>query len=178
MTMIQAFDLPLVIGLTAQIPVMSTRIYTLARPRSAGCRTMAWQPRSESSCSLAMTLMWAISAASVQRAGHDQRPRVPPQTFRWPCGESSGCGHGPLFCDHAAAGAHSALGEPVSFLSGSFLDQMFGSLRAYSKILEEPVVHRAFFNTVLLISERDIVIVLSLLVSWFCCAARVRSASG
>jgi iron(III) transport system permease protein len=59
MTMIQAFDLPLVIGLTAQIPVMSTRIYTLASPEVGGLPNYGLAATfGIILLVLAMTLMW------------------------------------------------------------------------------------------------------------------------
>jgi len=173
MTMIQAFDLPLVIGLTAQIPVMSTRIYTLASPEIGGLPNYGLAATfGIVLLILAMTLMWgyfrAIRVSERFRviSGRGYRPkRLALGRWRFPAAA-------------AMALYFAVMLLPVLILLWASLfpfyrvptfDQLFSvSLTAYYKILEEGVVRRALFNTVLLIfSSATIVIVLSLLVSWF-----------
>jgi iron(III) transport system permease protein len=125
MTMIQAFDLPLVIGLTAQIPVMSTRIYTLASPEIGGLPNYGLAATfGIVLLILAMTLMWgyfrAIRVSERFRviSGRGYRPkRLALGRWRFPCG----CGHGSVLRRHAIACAHPALGQSVSILSSADL---------------------------------------------------------
>jgi iron(III) transport system permease protein len=165
--------LPLVIGLTAQIPVMSTRIYTLASPEVGGLPNYGLAATfGIILLVLAMTLMWGyfrgirLSERFRVISGRGYRPkRMTLGMWRIPAAAAMGL----YFVIMLLPVLILLWASLLPFYRVPSLDQLGSvSLQAYSKMLDEPVIRRAFFNTVLLIfSSATIVIVLSLLVSWY-----------
>ncbi|MBM3597536.1 MAG: iron ABC transporter permease [Alphaproteobacteria bacterium] len=173
MTMIQAFDLPLVIGLTAQIPVMSTRIYTLASPEVGGLPNYG--------LAAAFGIMLLVMATLLMW-GYFRSIRIS-ERFRVVSGKGFRPRRLELGLWRYVAAAAVALyffimllpmlnllwASLFPFYRVPTLAQLFSvSLEAYQNILEESVVRRALVNTVLLVLvSATTVIVLSLLVSWY-----------
>jgi iron(III) transport system permease protein len=162
-----------VIGLTAQIPVMSTRIYTLASPEVGGLPNYGLAATfGIILLVLAMTLMWGyfrsvrISERFRVISGRGYRPkRLALGRWQIPAAAAMSL----YFAIMLLPVLILLWASLFPFYRVPSLDQIFGvSLHAYSKMWEEPVVRRAFFNTVLLIfTSATIVIVISLLVSWY-----------
>jgi iron(III) transport system permease protein len=173
MAMVQSFDLPMIIGLTARIPVLSTRIYTAAAPDSGLPNYGLASAFGVCLLVLAMGLM--VLYARVTRAS---------EKFR----TVSGKGFRPRRVQL------SSLQRVVAFLSvGLYFTLMllpllilfwaslfpfyrlpawseFGnaSFDAYRSVLGQPQTLRALANTVLLfLSSATAVVALACLVSWF-----------
>ena len=172
MVMIQAFDIPLSIGLTARVPVLSTRIYLLSTPESS-------LPQYGLSASFGVVLL--ILALLLMRSYFrfirmGERFRV--VTGRGFRPRRITLGHW-RFVGLGGAGLYFALMFlPLlillwtSFLrfyqSPSISILSLASLNNYRDILNQPMVRRALGNTVILVfSSATLVMTLSSLISWF-----------
>jgi iron(III) transport system permease protein len=172
MGMVQTFDLPLILGATAQFPVLSTRIFILASPETgvpnyglAGAFGMFL-------LLLAMVLMWgyfrAIRVAERFRivSGKGFRPKRS-QLGPWKAAAS-----------FLVYGYMVVMVLPLLILLWTSLLPFykvpsfsgFGelSVEAYGRVLAEPTVLRAIANTGLLVLVSSTVVMsLSCLISWF-----------
>lgn len=179
MAVVQAFDLPLVIGLTARIPVLSTRIYLLSSPDAGmpdyglssafGVLLMA----------LAALLLWgyfrAVRVGERFRVvtGRGFRPRrIALGGWRWPVGVAVLL-YFVLMLLPLAMLAWTSVLPSYQLPSLQALGQ--ASLAQYTRVLAEPSVQRALGRTLLLVlASATIVMALSALVAWF--SVRTRSA--
>lgn len=178
MAVVQAFDLPLVIGLTARIPVLSTRIYLLSSPDAGmpdyglssafGVLLMA----------LAALLLWgyfrAVRVGERFRVvtGRGFRPRrIALGGWRWPVGVAVLL-YFVLMLLPLAMLAWTSVLPSYQLPSLQALGQ--ASLAQYTRVLAEPAVQRALGRTLLLVlASATIVMALSALVAWF--SVRTRS---
>lgn len=172
MAVVQAFDLPLIIGLTARIPVLSTRIYLLSSPD-------AGMPNYGLSSAFGVLLMAvaALLLAAYFRAvrlgerfrvvtGRGFRPkRVALGGWRWPV------------CV-AVMGYFALMLMPLAMLGWTSLFPSYrlpgpgafgdASLANYVRVLAQGSVQRALGNTMMLVlASASIVMVLSSLIAWF-----------
>jgi iron(III) transport system permease protein len=173
MAMVQTFDLPLIVGMTARVPVLSTRIFLASSPDSGTPDYGIAAAFGVLLLVLAMMLMWGYFR--VVRFG--ERYRV-----------VSGKGFRPKRAKLGARGTAVALAAVVAYLAmmtlpllilvwvslfpyyrqPSFAALGAASLDAYAAILGEPQVRRAIGNTILLfLTSATVVMVLSSLISWF-----------
>ena len=172
MAVVQAFDLPLIIGLTARIPVLSTRIYLLSSPD-------AGMPNYGLSSAFGVLLMAvaALLLAAYFRAvrlgerfrvvtGRGFRPkRVALGGWRWPV------------CV-AVMGYFALMLMPLAMLGWTSLFPSYrlpgpgafgdASLANYVRVLAQGSVQRALGNTMMLVlASASIVMVLSSLIACF-----------
>lgn len=170
--MVQTFDLPLVIGATAQIPVLSTRIFELASPDTGKPNYGLAGAFGVFLLFLAMLLMWGYFRATK----YSERFRV-----------ISGKGFRPK---RTKLGAWQPLA--FAFVGSYFLIMMLPllillwtslfpyyrvpniadlaniSFDAYTRVLAEPTMRRAMTNSLMLIAISGVVVMaLSCLISWF-----------
>jgi iron(III) transport system permease protein len=172
MAVVQAFDLPLIIGLTARIPVLSTRVYLLSSP-DAGIPNYGLSAAfGVVLLGVAGLLMWgyfrAIRIGERFRVvtGRGFRPkRVALGRWRWVAFAFVGVyfvlmllplamlGWASLFATYRLPGL-AALGA--------------ANLASYSRVLGQAAVARSIGNTLLLVlASATIVMVLSSLIAWF-----------
>lgn len=172
MAMVQTFDLPQILGATAQFPVLSTRIYLLATPEVGVPNYGLAGALGVFLLLLALALMWFYFRA-IQLA---ERFRV-----------VSGKGFRPRRSDLGSwkPAAHLFVGSyfavmilPLLILLWTSLLPYYKvpsfaaladlSLASYAKVLTETTVRRAAQNTFLLVFiSSTAVMILSCLVSWF-----------
>jgi iron(III) transport system permease protein len=173
MAMVQAFDFPLIIGMTARVPVLSTRIYGAAAPDGGVPNYGLASAFGVMLLLLALLLLW-VYFRSVRMS---ERFRV-----------VSGKGFRPKKMVLRGGTRVVAAGSVILYFtlmllpllillwaslfpffrlpSWSQLPNM--TLRAYTSIFSQPENLRLFFNTVLLfVSSSVAVMVVSCLVSWF-----------
>jgi iron(III) transport system permease protein len=173
MAMVQTFDLPLIVGMTARVPVLSTRIFMASSPDSGVPDYGIAAAFGVLLLVLAMALMWGYFR--VIRFGERYRV-VSGKGFR-----PKRATLGPI----AKTGALVAVAVyfvlmilPLLILFWvsllPFYQQpslkAFGdvSFAAYAAVLGEPQVRRAIGNTILLFfSSATIVMAMSSLISWF-----------
>ena len=172
MSTIQSFDLPLILGLTAQVPVLSTRIYTLSASESGISDYGLAAAYGTIFLLLATLLMWMYFRAT--RASERY----------WIVG-------GKAFKPQRLALARSkyiALGGicfyfllmllPILILIWTsllpfyrlptFADLTHLSLQAYGRVLSRPLVQRAIGNTIeLLFFSASVTVLIACFVSWF-----------
>jgi iron(III) transport system permease protein len=172
MAVVQTFDLPLIIGVTARFPVLSTRVYLLSSPDNGLPNYGFAAAFGVLLLVIASGLMWAylrtVSAGERYRTvtGKAFRPRLA-RLGRW---RYPALGLALLYCLVTTlpllmllwVSLHPAFVLPsVEALSGVTLD-------VYRRVLANPVILRAAGNTLLLITvSATLVMVLSMLVGWF-----------
>jgi iron(III) transport system permease protein len=172
MATIQSFDLPLILGLTAQVPVLSTRIYTLSSAESGISNYGLAAAYGTLFLVLAAVLMWIYFRTTQMSerywvvSGKAFRPRrLALGRWRYP----------------AVAGIaiyFALMLLPILILLWtslfpfyrvpSFADLGQMSLGAYWRVLDTSLVKRALVNTVeLFVYSATITVFLAGLVSWF-----------
>jgi iron(III) transport system permease protein len=173
MAMVQSFDLPMIIGLTARIPVLSTRIYTAAAPDSGLPNYGLASAFGVCLLVLAMALM--ILYARITRASEKFRT-VSGKGFRPRRVALSGAQRVAAF---ASVGIYfTIMLLPLLILFWASLFPFYrlpalselgnASFDAYRSVLGQPQTVRALVNTALLfLSSATAVVVLACLVSWF-----------
>lgn len=172
MAVVQAFDLPLIIGLTARIPVLSTRVYLLSSPDAGIPNYGLSSAFGVILLAVAALLMWGyfravrISERFRVVTGRGFRPRrIGLGVWRWP-----------LF---AAVMAYFVLMLlPLAMLGWASLFTTYqlpsmaalgsASLESYSRVVSEGKVQRALVNTlIMVVASGTIVMALSSLIAWF-----------
>lgn len=172
MAVVQAFDLPFIIGMTARIPVLSTRIYLLSSPDNGAPNYGLAAAFGVFLLVIAAILMWGYFRAT--RIGERFRV-VTGRGFR-----PRRIALGPW--RYAALGLVMAyfvvMILPLLMLAWASLLPTYRlptidalphvSLAIYGRILANPVVQRAAINTILLVVvSASIVMFLSSLIAWF-----------
>lgn len=172
MVMVQAFDIPLAIGLTARVPVLSTRIYLLSTPESTLPRYGLSAAFGVVLLFVALFLMWAYFRAVRQSerfrvvSGRGFRPR------QWTLGSWKG----PALAGIAVYFFLMFL--PLILLLWTSLLPFYRapsvealeliSLNHYRDVLSQSLVRRAVSNTLILVfGSATIVMLLSSLISWY-----------
>lgn len=173
MAMVQAFDLPLIVGMTARVPVLSTRIFLASSPDSGVPNYGIAAAFGVLLLVLAMALMWGYFR--VVRSGEKYRVVSgkgfrPKRTKLGPVAKPAA-----LAC---VAAYVAVMVLPILILlwvslfpfyhppSLAALNDM--SFAAYRDVLRESQVQRAILNTILLfLLSGTVVMVMSSLISWF-----------
>jgi iron(III) transport system permease protein len=181
MAVVQAFDLPLIIGLTARIPVLSTRIYLLSSPDAGIPNYGLSSAFGVLLLAVAGLLMWsyfrAVRVGERFRVvtGRGFRPkRVALGPWRWP-----------VFA--AVLFYFVLMLMPLGMLAWaslfpSYRLPSFGALAAadfsnYARVLDQSAVQRAITNTVIMVlASATVVMLLSCLIAWFSVRSRSRLA--
>lgn len=179
MAVVQAFDLPLIVGLTARIPVLSTRIYLLSSPDAGIPNYGLSSAFGVLLLAVAALLMWGYfrSVRFGERfrvvTGRGFRPRrVALGAWRWPV------------C-FAVMAYFAVMLLPLAMLGWASLFATYrlpglaelgdATLASYARVLQQGVVQRAIGNTLLMVlASASIVMALSSLIAWF--SVRGRSA--
>ena len=173
MAMVQSFDLPMIIGLTAQIPVLSTRIYTAASPDSGVPNYGLASAFGVCLLCLAVALMFIY--ARLTQASEKFRT-VTGKGFRPRRVQLTGGSRVAAISALVAYFALMLLPLLILFWASLFpfyrlpaISELANmSLDSYRSVLSQPQALRAIGNTVLLFLASSLaVIVLSCLVSWF-----------
>jgi iron(III) transport system permease protein len=172
MAVVQAFDLPLIIGLSADVPVLSTRVYLLSSPDNGLPNYGLAASFGVLLLVLAAGLMWAYMRAT--RLG--ERFRVVtgkayrPKRITLGLWRFAAIGFTFSYC--AAMMLPLLILLWVSLLphySTPSLSALGGlSFDAYRRLLTNPMISRAIGNTIILvISSATIVMLISCLIGWF-----------
>lgn len=173
MAMVQTFDLPMIVGLTARVPVLSTRIYLAAAPDSGVPNYGLAAAFGVFLLALAMLLM-AIYFRSI-RSGEKYRV-VTGKGFRPKRSRLTAIGRAMALAVVAAYFA--VMLAPMLILAWASLFPFYRppalselpdmTLSAYANILTSPQNLRVIGNTVLLFMTASVLTMLvSCLVSWF-----------
>jgi len=181
MAVVQAFDLPLIIGLTARIPVLSTRIYLLSSPDAGIPNYGLSSAFGVVLLAVAALLMWGYFRATrlSERfrvvTGRGFRPRrIALGGWRWP-----------VFAAVSFYFLLMVLPLAMLFWASLLPSYRLPSLDAlgsanfasYARVLGQGTVQRAIVNTILLVLvSASIVMALSSLIAWF--SVRGRSVLG
>ena len=172
MAVVQAFDLPLIIGLTARIPVLSTRVYLLSSPDAGIPNYGLSSAFGVLLLAIAALLMWGYFRAT--RVGERFRV-VTSRGFR-PRRIALGRWRWPVF---AGAGVYFVLMLlPLAMLAWASLFTLYrlpsfdalgaASLASYARVVDEARVQRAIGNTIVLVlASATVVMALSSLIAWF-----------
>ncbi len=181
MIMVQAFETPLAIGLTAKVPVLSTRIYLLTQPEGRAPAYGLAAAFGIGLLALAVLLLWGYFRAT--RAGERFRV-VTGKAFR-PRRLALGRWRVPAL---AGVGAYFvlSLAPLLLLLWGSLLPyyrvpsfELLGRLSAanYAAVIGRPMTQRAIWNTVVLVfSSATLTMLLASLISWFAVRSKARAA--
>ncbi len=172
MTVVQAFDLPLIIGLTARIPVLSTRVYLLSSPDAGIPNYGLSSAFGVILVAVAALLMWsyfrAIRVSERFRVvtGRGFRPRrVALGGWRWPL-FAAVLFYFVLMLLPLAMLAWASLFP--SYRLPSFEALGYASLASYARVLDMGSVQRAIGHTIVLVlASASIVMALSSLIAWF-----------
>ena len=172
MAVVQAFDLPLIIGLSADVPVLSTRVYLLSSPDNGLPNYGLASAFGVLLLVVAAGLMWAYMRAT--RLGERFRV-ITGKAFRpkrirlggWRCA-ALGFTFGycavmmlPLLILLWVSLQPSYSTPSLSALGGLSFD-------IYRRILSNPMISRAVLNTIILVvSSATIVMLISCLIGWF-----------
>ncbi|MCT8973769.1 ABC transporter permease [Microbaculum marinisediminis] len=172
MAVVQTFDLPLIIGLTARFPVLSTRVYLLSSPDNGLPNYGFAATFGVLLLVIALGLMWAYMRST--RVGEKFRV-VSGKAFRprrialggW---KPVAIGFVFSYCLVMALPLMMLLWVSLNttFVMPSF-DALSGlSLDVYRRVIANPVIMRAAINTiVLVVTSATVVMVLSTLIGWF-----------
>ncbi len=179
MAMVQAFDFPLIIGLTARVPVLSTRIFSAASPDGGVPNYGLASAFGVMLLLLALVLLWLyfrtvrVSERFRVVTGKGFRPKKLALRGGWRVAAVAGVGLYFLLMLMPLGILMWASLFPY-FRPPSWQELPHISLAAYSAVLSQPANLRTFGNTVLLfLGSATVVMAVSCLVSWFA----VRSAS-
>ncbi len=181
MLMIQAFDLPLVIGLTARVPVLSTRIFTLASPSHGMPNYGLASSFGMAMLLVALGLMWLyfwtirLSERFAVVTGKGFRPKR--ITLGW--GRFAGAALVALYLGIMALPLLSLFWTSLFpyYRTPTWAGLATASFASYRDILNQPLILRALMNTLLLMfGSATLAMVLASLVSWFC--VRTKGAHG
>ena len=173
MAMVQAFDLPLIVGMTARVPVLSTRIFLASSPDSGVPNYGLAAAFGVLLLVLAMALMWGYFR--VVASGEKYRV-VSGKGFR---PKRAALGPVARAASLACVGAYvAAMVLPILILLWVSLFPYYHppsldalkdiSFAAYGEVLAEARIQHAIFNTVLLfLLSGTVVMALSSLIAWF-----------
>ena len=172
MAVVQAFDLPLIIGLTARIPVLSTRVYLLSSPDAGIPNYGLSSAFGVLLLAVAALLMWAyFRAVRVSErfrvvTGRGFRPRrIALGVWRWPLFAAVMCYFVLMLLPLAMLGWASLLSTYQLPSLGALGEASFAS---YARVVGEGKVQRAMLNTLLMVlASGTIVMALSSLIAWF-----------
>jgi iron(III) transport system permease protein len=177
MATLQSFDLPLILGLTAQVPVLSTRIYTLSSAESGISNYGLAAAYGTLFLILAALLMWIYFRTTRMSerywvvSGKAFRPRrLSLGPWRYPA-------FGSVIIYFILMLLPILILLWTSFFPfyrvPSFADIGHMSLDAYSRVLETFMVKRALVNTAeLFVFSATITVLIAGLVSWFSVRAK------
>ncbi|MCB1742781.1 MAG: iron ABC transporter permease [Gammaproteobacteria bacterium] len=179
MVMVQAFDVPLAIGLTARVPVLSTRIFVLSSAEDG-------LPSYGLAAALGVVLMliaMALMTGYFRAVRTGERFRVVTGKAFRPRRLSLGRLRGPLTA--LVAGYFALMFLPLLMLLWTSLLPFYQTpslsalatidLHNYDAVLATPLVQQALLNTVILVlCSATLVMLLAGLVSWFCVRGRGR----
>ncbi len=172
MAVVQAFDLPLIIGLTARIPVLSTRVYLLSSPDAGIPNYGLSSAFGVLLLAVAALLMWAyFRAVRVSErfrvvTGRGFRPRrIALGVWRWPLFAAVMCYFVLMLLPLAMLGWASLLSTYQLPSLGALGEASFAS---YARVVGEGKVQRAMLNTLIMVlASGTIVMALSSLIAWF-----------
>jgi iron(III) transport system permease protein len=173
MAMVQSFDLPMIIGLTARVPVLSTRIYTAASPDSGVPNYGLASAFGVCLLMLAACLMvlyfWAVRSSERFRtvSGKGFRPKCIALRGAWRMAAIASLGvYFTIMLLPLLILVWASLFPFYRLPALSEVSNM--TLDAYRNVLGEPQTIRALWNTVLLfLGSATLVMLISCLVSWF-----------
>ncbi len=179
MAVVQTFDLPVIIGLTANVPVLSTRVYLLSAPVNGMPNYALSAAFGVVLLLLAGALMWLY--LHVTRTGERFRV-VTGKAFR-PRRVVLGRWRLPVIL--AVAGYFLVMSLPILMLLWISLHTSFEkpglagfsnmTLATFERIIANPVVIRAVVNTVIMvIASATFVMLLSSLIGWYTVRSRGR----
>lgn len=172
MAVVQAFDLPLIIGLTARIPVLSTRVYLLSSPDAGIPNYGLSSAFGVLLLAVAALLMWgyfrAVRVSERFRVvtGRGFRPRrIALGVWRWPLFAAVMCYFVLMLLPLAMLGWASLLSTYQLPSLGALGEASFAS---YARVVGEGKVQRAMLNTLIMVlASGTIVMALSSLIAWF-----------
>ncbi len=172
MAVVQTFDLPLIIGLTARFPVLSTRVYLLSSPDNGLPNYGFAATFGVLLLVVATGLMWAYLRAT--SAGEKFRvvtgKAFRPRRIRLGGWMPLALGFVFAYCAVMALPLLMLLWVSLNtaYVTPSF-DALPGlTLSVYSRVIANPIFVRALFNTVVLVvASATIVMVASALIGWF-----------
>ncbi len=179
--MVQTFDLPLIIGTTAQIPVLSTRIYLLALPDTGAPNYGLAGAFGMFLLLLAFGLMWIyfrvtrVTEKFRVVTGRNFRPRrVKLGSWRGPALLFVGCYLGVMLLPLLILLWTSLL---PFYRVPNLADLSTISLDSYRRVLSDVSIKRAALNTIILVlSSATLVMTLACVTSWL--TLRTRGAAG
>jgi len=172
MAVVQAFDLPLIIGLSADVPVLSTRVYLLSSPDNGLPNYGLASAFGVLLLVVAAGLMWAYMRAT--RLG--ERFRVVtgkafrPKRIRLGRWRFTALGFTFGYCAVMMLPLLILLWVSLqpSYSTPSFSALGGLSFDIYRRILTNPMISRAVLNTIILVvSSATIVMLISCLIGWF-----------
>ncbi len=181
MAVVQAFDLPLIIGLSADVPVLSTRVYLLSSPDNGLPNYGLASAFGVLLLVVAGGLMWAYMRAT--RLGERFRV-VTGKAFR---SKRIRLGRWRFAALGFTFGYCAVMMLPLLILLWVSLQPAYStpslsalgglSFDIYRRILTNPMISRAVLNTIILVvSSATIVMLISCLIGWF--TVRSNSAAG
>lgn len=180
MAVVQTFDLPLIIGLTADVPVLSTRVYLLSSPDNGMPNYGLASAFGVLLLIVAGGLMWAY--LRVTRLGERFRV-VTGKAFRprrivlgpW---RYAALGFTFTYCAVMILPLLMLLWvslQPV-YVTPSLSALGSLSLDIYRRLIADPVIARSAFNTVVLVvSSATLVMILASLIGWFTVRSKSRA---
>lgn len=173
MAMVQAFDFPLIIGLTARVPVLSTRIFSAASPDGGVPNHGLASAFGVMLLLLAMVLLWLyfrtvrVSERFRVVTGKGFRPKRVGLRGAWRVAAVGGVGVYFVVMLMPLGILLWASLFPY-FRAPSWQELPQASLAAYQAVLAQPATLRTFGNTVLLfLGSATAVMAVSCLVAWF-----------
>lgn len=172
MAVVQAFDLPLIIGLSADVPVLSTRVYLLSSPDNGLPNYGLASAFGVLLLVVAAGLMWAYMRAT--RLGERFRV-VTGKAFR---PKRTRLGRWRFAALGFTFGYCAVMMLPLLILLWVSLQPSYStpslsalgglSFDIYRRILTNPMISRAVLNTIILVvSSATVVMLISCLIGWF-----------
>lgn len=172
MAVVQTFDLPLIIGLTARFPVLSTRVYLLSSPDNGLPNYGFAAAFGVLLLVIALGLMWAYlrstSASEKYRVVTGKAFR--PKRIALGAWKPAALAFVFAYCFVMALPLLMLLWVSLhpAYVMPSFAAVSEISLEVYRRVVANPVFTRAVLNTVILVlSSATIVMVTSTLIGWF-----------